>query len=76
MHRECVEHSKCYARHCHTEFLRFLREIDRFTPNEIDIHLIVDYYSTHKHGHAKRWFDRHLRFHAYFIPRPRHGSTL
>ena len=59
---------KCYSRHRHTEFLRFLREIDRLTPKELDIHLIVDNYSTHKHRHVKKWFGRHPRFHAHFIP--------
>ena len=59
---------KCYSRHRHTEFLRFLREIDRLTPKELDIHLIVDNYSTHKHRHVKKWFERHPRFHAHFIP--------
>ena len=43
---------KCYSRHRHTEFLRFLREIDRLTPKELDVHLIVDNYSTHKHRHV------------------------
>ena len=59
---------KCYSRHRHTEFLRFLREIDRLTPRQLDIHLIVDNYSTHKHRLVKRWFERHPRFHAHFIP--------
>ena len=59
---------KCYSRHRHTEYLRFLREIDRHTPNDLDIHLIVDNYSTHKHRDVKRWFERHPRFHAHFIP--------
>ena len=47
---------------------RFLREIDRLTPKDLDIHLIVDNYSTHKHRHVKSWFERHARFHAHFIP--------
>ena len=59
---------KCYSRHRHTEFLRFLREIDRLTPKDLDIHLIVDNYSTHKHRQVKSWFERHPRFHAHFIP--------
>ena len=59
---------KCYSRHRHTEYLRFLREIDRLTPKDLDIHLIVDNYSTHKHRDVKRWFERHPRFHAHFIP--------
>ncbi len=59
---------KCYKRHRHVEYLRFLREIDRQTPNALDVHLIVDNYSTHKHEQVKRWFARHPRFHAHFIP--------
>ena len=60
---------KCYSRHRHTEYLRFLREIDRLTPKDLDIHLIVDNYSTHKHRDVKRWFERHPRFHhAHFSP--------
>lgn len=59
---------KCYQRHRHTEFLRFLRDIDRQTPAELDIHLIVDNYSTHKHERVKTWLARHPRFHLHFIP--------
>ena len=59
---------KCYSRHRHTEYLRFLSEIDRPTPKELDIHLIVDNYSAHKHHRVKCWFERHPRFHAHFTP--------
>ena len=40
----------------------------RVIKKELDIHLIVDNYSTHKHRHVKRWFERHPGFHAYLIP--------
>ena len=59
---------KCYKRHRHTEYLRFLREIDRATPEGLDVHLIVDNYSTHKHERVKKWCARHPRFHVHFIP--------
>ena len=59
---------KCYKRHRHNEYLRFLREIERQTPEGLDVHLIVDNYATHKHERVKRWFARHPRFHAHFIP--------
>ena len=59
---------KCYKRHRHSEFLRFLREIDRQTPPDLDIHLIVDNYSTHKHERVKKWLVRNPRFHIHFIP--------
>ena len=59
---------KCYPRHRHTEYLRFLREIDRVTPDGLDVHLIVDNYSAHKHERVKKWLARHPHFHVHFIP--------
>ena len=59
---------KCYQRHRHTEYLCFLREIDHATPKGLDVHLIVDNYSAHKHERVKKWFVRHPHFHAHFIP--------
>jgi len=58
----------CMARHRHQEWLAFLRLIDKETPAELDVHLIVDNYSTHKHPKVKRWLARHRRFHVHFIP--------
>jgi transposase len=40
----------CHRRHRHQEFLRFLHRIDNETPAELDIHLVVDNYGTHKAG--------------------------
>lgn len=59
---------QCMQRHRHQEFLKFLRTIDINTPKSLDIHLIVDNYSTHKHAKVKAWFAKHLRFHVHFIP--------
>ena len=39
----------CMPRHRHQEFIRFLKKIDGETPPELDLHLIVDNYGTHKH---------------------------
>ena len=58
----------CYPRHRHEEFLKFLRKIDRETPNGINLHLIVDNYGTHKHPNVKKWLSKHKRFHLHFIP--------
>lgn len=58
----------CLPRHRHQEFLRFLRQIDRETPAELDLHLIVDNYATHKHPRVKAWLQRHPRFHLHFTP--------
>ena len=55
-------------RHTHVEWLRFLRQIDRDTPEDVDIHLILDNYSTHKHQQVKQWPERQRRFHLHFTP--------
>jgi len=58
----------CYPRHRHEEFLKFLRKIDRETPGETELHLIVDNYGTHKHPNVKKWLGKHKRFHLHFTP--------
>ena len=58
----------CMPRHRHQEFIRFLKKIDSETPPELELHLIVDNYGTHKHPRVKAWLGRHPRFHLHFIP--------
>jgi len=58
----------CMPRHRHQEFIRFLGKIDRQTPDELDLHLIVDNYGTHKHPRVAKWLKRHPRFHLHFTP--------
>jgi len=58
----------CMPRHRHQEFIRFLRRIDADTPRELDLHLIVDNYGTHKHPRVASWIERHPRFHLHFTP--------
>ena len=55
-------------KHTHVEWLRFLRQIDRETPKDLDIHVIADNYSTHKHAKVKAWLKTHTRFHMHFTP--------
>ena len=45
-----------------SKWLRFLKQIDRETPKDLDIHLIQDNYATHKHPKVKAWLERHPRF--------------
>jgi transposase len=59
---------QCLPRHRHQEFLRFLRTIDRQTPHELDLHLIVDNYATHTHPEVTAWLGKHPRFHLHFTP--------
>jgi transposase len=59
---------KCFARHRHDEFLRFLRTIDTSVPRKLQVHLIVDNYGTHTHPNVKAWLAKHPRFHLHFTP--------
>lgn len=57
-----------HKRHRHREFLVFLRTIDEHVDPELDIHLVLDNLSVHKHGKVVQWLDRHPRFHTHFTP--------
>jgi len=59
---------QCLKRHRHQEWLKFLKLIDAQTPAELDLHLIADNYSTHKHPKVKTGLAKHPRFHLHFIP--------
>jgi transposase len=60
--------SACMNRHRHQEWIKFLKVIDQQTPAELDLHLIVDNYATHKHPKVLAWLKRHPRFHMHFTP--------
>jgi transposase len=60
--------SSLKRQHRHQEFLQFLRTIDRDTPAELDLHLILDNYGTHKTPAVKAWLLAHPRFHLHFTP--------
>src|SRR6266536_2108792 len=59
---------QCLPRHRHSEFLKFLRTIDREVPTGLQVHLILDNYATHKHPNVKAWLAKHPRFHLHFTP--------
>ena len=48
--------------------LRFLKQIDRESPGELELHLIVDNYATHKHQKVREWLKRHPRVIVHFTP--------
>jgi transposase len=57
-----------HRRHRHQEFLRFLKAIDTATPADLDLHLVLDNYSTHKTPAIHKWLLAHPRFHLHFTP--------
>ena len=58
----------CYPRHRNTEFLKFLRTINREIPKRLNIHMILDNYGTHNHPNVKTWLEKHPRFVLHFTP--------
>jgi transposase len=60
--------SRTETRHTHVEWLRFLKQLDRETPAELQLHLIVDNYATHKHEKVRNWLKRHPRIVLHFTP--------
>ncbi len=58
----------CKNRHRHEEFLSFLKTVNKQTSSELDLHIIVDNYATHKHDKVKKWLKRNKRVQLHFIP--------
>lgn len=59
---------RCYPRHRGREFLSFLREIERNIPSDLDVHLIMDNYATHKTEPIRKWLGARPRWHVHFTP--------
>jgi transposase len=60
--------SKCYPRHRSAEFLKFLREIEANVPDDLDVHLVMDNYATHKTPAIRKWLAAHPRWHVHLTP--------
>src|SRR6266478_4330330 len=58
----------CKPRHRHQEFLSFLRHLDESVPPQLDLHLIVDNYATHKHPKVRTWLAQRPRYHMHYTP--------
>ncbi len=59
---------RCYPRHRGREFLSFLREIERNVPSDLDIHLVMDNYATHKTPAIRKWLGARPRWRVHFTP--------
>lgn len=59
---------KCYSQHRAQEFKKFLALIDRQVPAQLDVHVVVDNYCTHKAPVVRNWLNRHPRFKLHFTP--------
>jgi transposase len=59
---------ECLPRHRAKEFIRFLKTIEGTVAKHLDLHLIVDNYTTHKTKEVEAWLAKHPRFKLHFIP--------
>jgi transposase len=57
-----------HRRHRAVEFKKFLAKLDKEVPADLDVHLILDNYVTHKTPVIKKWLLAHRRFHLHFTP--------
>src|SRR5665213_952795 len=59
---------KCFPRHRAAEFRKFLDEIEANVPRDLDVHLVMDNYATHKTALIRRWLARRPRWHVHLTP--------
>jgi len=58
----------CHQRHRSVEFRKFLDKIEDSVPKNLDVHLILDNYGTHKTASIRVWLAKRPRFHVHFTP--------
>jgi transposase len=63
-----------HRRHRSQEFRKFLDAINANVPTDLDVHIVLDNYSTHKTAIIRKWFAKRPRFHVHFTPT--YGSWL
>jgi transposase len=59
---------ECHGQHRHQEWLKFLRRLDAEFPPQLQLHLVMDNYGTHKEPHVGAWLKKHPRFVCHFVP--------
>jgi transposase len=59
---------KCYGRHRAKEFRKFLDEIEAAVPDDLDVHLVMDNYATHKTPLIRNWLAKRPRWHVHLTP--------
>jgi transposase len=59
---------RCYPKHRSSEFRKFLDQIEANVPSELDVHLVMDNYATHKTKLIRDWLAKRPRWHVHFTP--------
>ena len=58
----------CQQQHRSVDFIKFLNQIDASVPQDLDVHLILDNYATHKTLSVHRWLAKRPRYQLHFTP--------
>ena len=58
----------CMPTHDRWDWIQFLKLIDRRTPSDKQLHLVMDNDSAHKAPEVRQWLARHKRFHVHCVP--------
>lgn len=58
----------CHQQHRSVEFIKFLDQIDAAVPPDLDIHIVLDNYATHKTPSVHRWLAKRPRYRLHFTP--------
>ena len=58
----------CRPEHRAQEFGKFLDEVERSVPADLDVHIILDNYGTHRTRLIRHWFAKRPRWHVHFTP--------
>ncbi len=59
---------KCFARHRAAEFRRFLDEVEAHVPSDVEVHLVMDNYATHKAPTVRNWLLKRPHWHVHHTP--------
>ena len=59
---------KCFARHRAAEFRRFLDEVEAHVPSDVEVHLVMDNYATHKAPTVRNWLVKRPHWHVHHTP--------
>jgi len=59
---------RCFPKHRSVEFRTFLDQIEATVPKDLDVHLVMDNYATHKTGIIRDWLVKRPRWHVHFTP--------
>jgi transposase len=57
---------RCFPKHRSVEFRTFLDQIEASVPKDLDVHLVMDNYATHKTGIIRDWLVKRPRWHVHF----------